>query len=268
MSHARSNQIAMLLADGDVLIAGGQLDLSATAMDTTAELYNPTTGTFKPTGAMTAGRAQATATLLTDGRVLVAGGFGNHGPQASAELYDPNTGAFSATGSMSGYRWGSTATLLPDGQVLMAGGLGDSGTLATTELYDATTGKFSLAGSMTAGRAFHSATLLSNGRVLMAGGYPPSGGGEVGPIVAPTAAPLSDSAGGVPTVEPGILGATVPSGALTSAELYDPATGKFSPTGSMGTMRNHPTATLLLDGRVLVAGGDAPAGPSAELYQQ
>jgi hypothetical protein len=190
-------------------------------------------------------------------------------------------------------RSGYTATLLQDGHVLIAGGQGDP-TLATAELYDPTTGKFSLTGSMTTGRDGHTATLLSDGRVLIAGGSFSSSGAYVGPSLAMTdygAAKFSRTAmadyqqdaalsGGLPLIEagyasprsipyvdPGILGATIPSTQLTSAELYDPATGKFSPTGSMGTVRNSPTATLLLDGRVLVAGGDSPEGLSAELYQ-
>jgi hypothetical protein len=297
MSHARSEQTATLLADGDVLIAGGQGN--ASGMDSTAELYDPNTGTFRPTGALTEARWQATATPLIDGRVLIVGGYGNNpAQQASAELYDPNTGEFSPTGSMTTDRSGYTATLLPDGHVLIAGGLSGSTSLATAELYDPATGKFSLTGSMTTGRDGHTATLLSDGRVLIAGGSFSSGGAYVGPSLAMTdygAAKFSRTAmadyrqdaalsGGLPLIEagyadprsipyidPGILGATIPSAQLTSAELYDPKTGKFSPTGSMGTarnsVRNSPTATLLLDGRVLVAGGDSPEGRSAELYQ-
>jgi hypothetical protein len=193
---------------------------------------------------MGAARGLFTATLLTDGRVLVAGG--GHaswtGPQgapflASAELYDPKTGTFSPTGSMTTAREDHTATLLRDGRVLIVGG--DDATshgLATAELYDPKTGTFSPTGSMSTTRGFHTATLLADGRVLVAGG---------------------DTAG------------WTPSGNLATAELYDPKTGTFTATGSMAAVRAYHDATLLADGRVLVTGGADESGtevPSAEIY--
>lgn len=291
MGVGRADQTATLLDDGDVLIAGGD-DLSGALA--TAELYDPKAGTFRPTGAMTTARARATATLLSDGRVLVIGGMGAT-DLGSAELYDPGTGKFSPTGSMSTLRsaYTYTATLLRDGDVLIAGGQGEgTASLATAELYDPATGTFGPTGSMATSRGGHTATLLSDGRVLIAGGAHSSGVAFGVPGLTERdeavdfrlvstdtqqAAQRTDRPGGFEAVfggQPGFgpvgrgtLGATVPSNELTSAELYDPSTGKFSPTGSMGIFRADGTATPLADGRVLFAGGDSPNGTSAELYQ-
>jgi hypothetical protein len=195
---------------------------------------NPTkiNGTFSVTGSMSTPRVGHTATLLADGRVLIAGASG------SAELYDPKTGSFRATGSMRSGRFSHTslaeftATLLPDGRVLVVGGTYDR----SAELYDPKTETFSLTGSMKDARLNgETATLLSDGRVLIVGG----------------------GASGVYASDIGDL-----------AEVYDPSTGSFSATGSMSTRRGHQTATMLADGRVLVVGGSDGSTylNSAELY--
>jgi len=202
---------------------------------------NAQAGTFSATGSMTTARLNPTATLLTNGKVLLAGGQdSSNAVLASAELYDPTTGTFSATGAMSTGRFNFfTATLLPNGKVLVTGGNDSSYTaLASAELYDPTTGTFSATGSMTTGRYNHSATLLPNGKVLVAAGCYAANG--------------------------------APCQTLASAELYNPATGTFSATGSMAAVRAAHTATLLPNGKVLVAGGadfnSTVSLASAELY--
>ena len=193
-------------------------------------------GSWAVRGSLGTTRSSATATLLGNGKVLVAGGgqsAGDSTPLASTELYNPVTGTFSAAASMTVARKYQTATRLGNGQVLLAGGYNQSsGFLASAELYDPATGTFTATGSMTTARFYHTATLLGNGQVLLAGGYNGS--------------------------------------SMTSAELYDPATGTFSATGSMPTAHFSHTATLLNNGQVLVTGGSpssgASAGTSAALY--
>jgi hypothetical protein len=242
---AQSGQTATLLPDGQVLIAGG-----GTA---NAELYNPATRAFSPTAPAPVAVRNATATLLGNGKVLLAGGLQGGHQVTNAELYDPGTGSWSATGAMNVARSGQTATLLPNGQVLVAGGgcnghgfgcdfSSFAGTLSSAELYNPATGTWTLTGSMKAGREFFTATLLRDGNVLAAGGFNNCDDSF-----------CTDN---------------------KSAELYDPATGRWTATGAMSTPREQHSATLLGNGEVLVAGGLNEGGfccaqvkyRSAELY--
>lgn len=125
---------------------------------------------------MSTGRFRHTATLLPDGKVLVAGGSNSEVPQlATCELYDPNPGVWTGTGSLNTGREVHSANLLRNGSVLVAGGLtGANGlgetSLASAELYNIPTGTWSTTDSMNQSRAAHVATLLLNGRLLVTGG--------------------------------------------------------------------------------------------------
>jgi len=238
-------------AGGTITTAGGQYTapnttggpfhvVATSAQDTSKNAIANVTivpSGFRPTGDMSTARTAHTATLLQSGKVLIAGGdpcmfdqsYYAACPMASAEVYDSVSGKFTATGSMSVTRVFHTATLLNNGKVLVTGGHD-----ASAELYDPTsgTGTFAATGSMSVGRNSHTATLLTNGKVLIAGGQ-------------------------------------AASGALATAELYDPTGGTFTATGSMAAARTSHTATLLGNGKVLIAGGSNSAGAAlatAELY--
>ena len=205
---------------------------------------------FRLSGSMVQPRGFHTATVLASGAVLIAGGYGSGltvaQATALAETFDPATLNFTATGSMQVARSGHTATLLCNApiiscsnpKVLVVGGENaDPNALATAELFDPVTGAFSLTGSLLAPRTRHTATLLGNGKVLIVGG--------------------SEQA----QYDPSVL--------ADNGELYDPATGAFTATGNLNAPRDSHTATLLANGKVLIAGGYAGGVntvAAAELY--
>jgi len=134
LATARFLHTATLLPNGQVLVAGGGAHCDFCDPLATAELYDPVSGRWTVTGRLATARRAHTATLLPNGKVLVAGGW-NPNALSSAELYDPATGLWTATGSMATARYWHTATLLPDGQVLVAAGWNGGGNLKSAELY-------------------------------------------------------------------------------------------------------------------------------------
>jgi N-acetylneuraminic acid mutarotase len=237
MATARFLAGATLLANGDVLVAGGFGP--GLAFESSAELFNPFLGTWSATGAMSEPRVFLTTTFLPDGDVLAAGGATNSNVTATADLYDPSTGRWTATGSLHTGRAAANATALADGDVLVAGGGVDTQVtpVASAELYDPTTGTWTRTGSMSVARAGSTASLLGNGEVLLAGGKNTS---------------------------------SQHASALAGAELFNPSTGIWVPTGAMPAAVTQAQAAVLSSGRVLVAGGESASGAplaGAEIYQ-
>ncbi len=175
MMRGRIGHAATLLPDGEVLVTGGETIVPIPNganfnASSTAEIYNPVTGKWRLTGAMNQERSSHTATLLPDGKVLVAGGATNSVVHlSSAELYDPKSEQWSNTASMKFIRGSHTATLLTNGLVLVAGGWNEDHNFRfDAELYDATAGKWTTTGEMPfESRFFYSAALLTNGLVLL-----------------------------------------------------------------------------------------------------
>jgi hypothetical protein len=287
MHMARASHTSTLLRNGKVLIAGGFAGGGGEPNPyATAELFEASSGTFQSAGSMSIGRSGHTATLLKNGRVLIAGGWtGHYGRLGSAEIYDPAAGAFTPTGNMVIERAGNTATLLPDGRVLVAGGVDrQENAMASAEIYDPATGKFVETGSMAEPRGAHTATALEDGRVLIVGGgsghYPSQNISRSAELFDPRTGKFS-SAGQLIVGRHKHAAILLPSGNVlvvggsdnrdwrgeyASAEIYDPHSGTFSATGAMNTARfKFPAAAgLLPNGTVLVAGG----GPFAELYDE
>ncbi|HET9695382.1 MAG TPA: kelch repeat-containing protein [Terriglobales bacterium] len=239
LNTARMAHVAFTLPDGKVVVAGGfNLYSGASPFDPafkSTEIYDPALSVFTPGPDMTVPRRHHVATQLKDSRVLITGGIQLQGSGFSAspntEIYDPATNAFTAGNRMTDGRWMHTATLLADGKVLIAGGRNNNCTancpiysLNTAEIFDPAAGTFTPTGSMKISRYNHTATLLDDGRVLILGGETTedlgTGSEEVGP-----------------------------------AEIYDPATGQFTKWTSLVLPRSSHSVTLLNNGKLWVVGG-------------
>ena len=229
LPQGREQHAAVLLTDGRVLVVGGTTE---GVLIPDADVYDPTTNTWSDAGAMLNPSMYPTATLLANGTVFVMDGD----VAGTTEIYDPTTNGWSA-GPTAGnaHQFGATATTLTDGRILIVGGtvgaLINPITLAYPEIYDPVAGTWSAAGTMTQKRVEHIAVRLPNGTVLVAGGVTQNG----------------------------------LSGAISSAEIYDPGTNTWTATGSLNFPSAGGAAVLLPGGQVFMV--DGPQGSAAaELY--
>jgi hypothetical protein len=244
MGVARGIPIVVRLNDGRVLVAGGAAasDTGFSA-STAAEVYDPAANTWTPVAnqmavARAAVESSRAATVLPDGRVLLAGGAEQ--PSATVDVFNPSTNTFTLGKPMGKQRSLAGQTRLADGRVLVAGGSDAGGELAAAEIYDPAADTWTpVAGSLITPRAAPGLFTLPNGRVLVAGGGAPS----FFPVITGTAA----------------------------AETLDPATGQFASAGTMSMPHNAGSAAQLPDGRVIFAGGTAtsindPPSAAVDIY--
>ncbi|HEY2106693.1 MAG TPA: kelch repeat-containing protein, partial [Candidatus Binataceae bacterium] len=312
MSDPRFELTATAIKSGVLVTGGGLLEnpigeLVPSSSLNTAEVFSPATGRFVPTReTMVRSRVGQAASMLSDGRVLITGGADlTRQIFATSELYNPSSGSFSCIGGTTGrdcadslhdVRFSQTATALNgDAHVLLAGGSDDK-TLATAEIYNSASKTYSCVGgvspappvcndSMVVPRINHSAVALLNGQVLVAGGSDGTGTVTATAELYNPATGQFTATGSMSTPREQFALAIFPSGPLagqvlvtggsdvlgnflSSAELYNPATGKFTDTASMAEARFLHTATVLNSGpnsgSVLIAGGSGDQ--TAELY--
>ena len=235
ISTINATGLAATLANGNTTIAASSGSVTGTAALTVQ------TSTLT----LNTSRYQHSATLLDNGEVLIAGGVtcpsaGSCTYLNSAELYNPNSGTTANTGPLATAR-SAPAVLLGNGKVLIAGGYacdasGNCASLRSAEIYDPAVGTFSSAGNMTTDRYGHTMTPINSGQILITGGETCS--------------------------------SATSCSALTSAEIYDPVAGTFTPTGSLNAARYNASAIALNSGQVLVAGGfdGTSYPPVGELY--
>ncbi len=285
LATIRGTTAAVVLNDGTVLAAGGgvgQIPIN------TAELFDAGAGQWRPTASMSQARRGHAVAKLPDGRVLVAGGIAEGTLLASAEIFDPASGRWSATAPMNLARLGHSLTTLADGRVLAAGGSSLGGAEGTgggqtirpessAEIFDAGTGRWtSTSAGMSSARFEHTATLLDDGRVLIVGGQGPPMEGRSSALASTELfdpavntflrsndmgeARTNHAVVKLPDRSVLVMGGSGgPNGdlSLSTAEVFDPARGAWAGVGPLSQARTGHTATLLGDGRVLVAGGES-----------
>ena len=274
MSARRVSFTATLLADGQVLAAGGSTDNAVDPL-ATSERWDPATGQWSGAATFSQGRAEQAAGLLPDGRVLMTGGEANQTPLTSALAFDPGSNAWRSVASMPSAHTRHTQVTLQDGRVLVIGGyetrddLVRDGASSLVELYDPTLNAWTIGATMPYYMATGTTTLLQDGSVLVAGGASSNTNRNVALRYFPatnrwrTAGSFTDArryqvAALLPNGKVLVAGGFGDRDALRSAVLYDPATNAWTDVAPMATARVGATATTLPNGKVLVAGGRSP----------
>ena len=285
MNTPRFGATATLLPNGQVLVAGGNDIFNGIDEVSSAELYDPATGYWSFTASMVTPHFWHTATLLPDGRVLVAGTYHNdYNLIPKAEVYDPTSRTWSAVAPMNIGRYQHTATLLPNGKVLVAGGSSFDNTggphlQTSAEIFDPQNGTWTMIASMNNSRYLHTATLLADGRVLAIGGFSAGGvtasaelydpGAGTWSVANPLSVALYSQSS---TLLPNgllLVAGGANNNAISNLFLYDPSNGVLTSSASLTNARSGHTATLLPSGKVLLAGGYGVSGDvsSCEFFE-
>jgi DNA-binding CsgD family transcriptional regulator len=293
MVDPRWDASATLVDDGSVIVMGGLDTDTGIGCLRSVERYDPASNRWKDEAFMPDGRCSHSATLLDDGRILVAGGYFERPEDyrdplpvtAAASIYDPETDGWTEVDPMSTARRNHRATLLDNGRVLVVGGLTTEGDpIATAEIFNPAQGGWSSTGSMSDPRPGMVFAELADGRVLVAGGQ----GGQRGTTALATAEVYDPASGtwdpvddmrdaradasamllgnGKVLVFGGIIGNGLEEDDVTaSAELFDASTEEWSATGSRSVASYHALAARLDNGDVLAVGGATLVGTSSEL---
>lgn len=291
MVTGRTSFPAVVLPDGRVLAAGGRSERGGPLAE--AEAYDPQTSRWSPVGQLGHARALHAGTVLGDGRVLVSGGLRRtssggllplpESPNAygTAEVFDPALNAWGATAAMPEPRYNHASVRLGDGRVIVAGGSNDEDFVRRSALYDPRTNRWVPGPDLGEARELPAATPLPDGGALVSGGF-----ADVAPIRAERYDPRAEAwrptgemsssrwlhrqtllEDGRVLVTGGVVFRDGRNVALETAEVYDPATNRWSPVPPMRRPRADHAAVRLLDGRVLVAGGASGTGGSATMHQ-
>ncbi|HJV89482.1 MAG TPA: kelch repeat-containing protein [Holophagaceae bacterium] len=297
LNVARVDHTATLLKDGRVLVTGGNANDPNTTPLASAEIYDPATGVWTLVSSMSAARNSHIAIRLADGQVLVAGGVPlltdtNYAYLDSAEIYDPVYDTWTSTNAMSTPRANAMGALLPNGKVFLVGGQtrqGSMGITNTSDIFDPATLTWTAGPNMTGSRAGHSAHLLANGKVLVIAGNgtaPSNSAVLFDPTANNGAGAFSDTANALAVGRYNHRSVLLADGrvlvisgsdgvnsgkVVTSSEIYDPATNRWTSASDVAYGRAHHAAALLPDGRVLSMGGVGASSLgniqlSAEIY--
>jgi MYXO-CTERM domain-containing protein len=279
MVALRSRHTASLLANGQVLAAGGT---DGTAALASVELFTPATGLWTSAAAMAQAREQQAAVVLADGKVLVTGGLGAGGALAGVEIYDPQTTLWTPGAPMAQARARHTITRLSSGKVLVLGGTDGAGALTSGELYEPAADAWTAIAPLHQARARHTTALLPDGRVLVVGGLDDLGGPLASIEILSAAkgtwsfgAPMATArqrhtATLLSSGDLLVAGGVGASGLLASVELYSPSTNLWTTTASMLQSRADHTALITPLGHLVVAGGQGTSGllATAEAYER
>ncbi len=233
---------AIRLNNGKILVIGGRDNLGGKQ---DCYIYDPVSGEVSATGSLKFGASSCSVAMMNDGKVICAGGTDDHNAMATTQIYDPATGQWSEAENMKQARIGANIATLNDGKIIVVGGMNSEGApLSSAEIFDPSTGKWSDASNMNKARKNFAFVDLDKGKKLAMGGK-----------IYRYSSSANEQKTGYEDED-------------NSCEIYDPETNAWTEVTPMNESRQYHTASVLKDGRVLVAGGNDGNKPlsSSEIY--